>query len=65
MSSDKKDKDKPFGKHQDTVDAWKRILKDMAPDFIRNREEIIDKEVDKLSGKERQDAMAGIKRRKA
>lgn len=52
------------GSHKDTVEAWRRIMKDMAPGFMRNRERQVDKEVERISKmKDKQDKAAGIKRR--
>lgn len=50
--------------HADTVEAWKRIMKDAAPGFMRNRERTLDKEVDRMSKlKKEQDKLAKITRR--
>lgn len=46
----KSKKSKPKAHQQDTVGAWKRILKDMAPKSLTQRKRKVDKQVKKKGG---------------
>jgi hypothetical protein len=47
-----------------TIEAWKPIIRDIAPGFLKDRKHNVDKEVERMSKlKARQDKLAGITRR--